>query len=87
MILTFGMLYNYKKNILRNYLFKDFREIYKFGYFIYSFVLYGYGGELSTQGDMYGYGVLLLKMFTGKIPTNNIFIDNISLHSYVFQTK
>ncbi|XP_057467673.1 probable LRR receptor-like serine/threonine-protein kinase At3g47570 [Actinidia eriantha] len=43
---------------------------------------YGMGAEVSTQGDMYSYGVLLLEMFTGKRPTDNMFIDNISLCSY-----
>lgn len=31
---------------------------------------------------MYSYGVLLLEMFTGERPTDNIFSDNICLHSY-----
>ncbi|GFZ08710.1 leucine-rich repeat protein kinase family protein [Actinidia rufa] len=43
---------------------------------------YGMGAEVSTQGDMYSYGVLLLEMFTGKRPTDNMFIDNTSLCSY-----
>ncbi|KAL7166762.1 hypothetical protein ACSBR2_037440 [Camellia fascicularis] len=43
---------------------------------------YGMGAEISTQGDMYSYGVFLLEMFTEKRPTNNMFTDNINLHSY-----
>ncbi|CAL5428618.1 unnamed protein product [Camellia sinensis] len=44
---------------------------------------YGMGEKVSTQGDMYSYGVLLLEMFTGKGPTSNIFTSNVNLHSYV----
>lgn len=41
------------------------------------------GVEVSPQGDVYSYGVLLLEMFTGKRPTNIMFTDNLSLRSYV----
>ncbi|XP_028115640.1 probable LRR receptor-like serine/threonine-protein kinase At3g47570 [Camellia sinensis] len=44
---------------------------------------YGMGVEVSMQGDMYSYGVLLLEMFTGKRPTNNMFTGNVNHHSYV----
>ncbi|XP_028106731.1 probable LRR receptor-like serine/threonine-protein kinase At3g47570 [Camellia sinensis] len=44
---------------------------------------YGMGEQVSTQGDMYSYGVLLLEMFTGKAPTGNMFTGNVNLHSYV----
>ncbi|CAL5432204.1 unnamed protein product [Camellia sinensis] len=43
---------------------------------------YGMGEEVSTQGDMYSYGVLLLEMFTGKGPISNMFTRNVNLHSY-----
>ncbi|XP_024031918.1 probable LRR receptor-like serine/threonine-protein kinase At3g47570 [Morus notabilis] len=44
---------------------------------------YGMGGEASIQGDVYSYGILLLKMFTGKRPTNEIFKEDFNIHQYV----
>ncbi|XP_059660853.1 putative receptor-like protein kinase At3g47110 [Cornus florida] len=44
---------------------------------------YGMGGQMSILGDVYSYGILLLEMFTGKRPTDELFKDNLSLHSFV----
>lgn len=44
---------------------------------------YGMGGEVTTEGDVYSFGVLLLEMFTGRRPTDELFKDNVNLHSFV----
>ncbi|XP_058222984.1 probable LRR receptor-like serine/threonine-protein kinase At3g47570 [Rhododendron vialii] len=43
---------------------------------------YGLGEEISTRGDMYSYGVLLLEMFIGKWPTDCMFTKTLSHSSY-----
>ncbi|GMY08456.1 probable LRR receptor-like serine/threonine-protein kinase At3g47570, partial [Fagus crenata] len=44
---------------------------------------YGMGGEPSTEGDVYSYGVFLLEMFLGKRPTDEMFKDDLNLHNFV----
>ena len=43
---------------------------------------YGLGGSTWPQGDVYSYGILFLEMFTGKRPTEHMFPDGLSLHSF-----
>ncbi|XP_039170617.1 probable LRR receptor-like serine/threonine-protein kinase At3g47570 [Eucalyptus grandis] len=44
---------------------------------------YANESQVSREGDVYSYGVLLLEMFTGLSPTSNMFRDNLNLHNYV----
>lgn len=41
------------------------------------------GGRVSSQGDIYSFGVLLLEIFTGRRPTSELFEDNETLHNFV----
>ncbi|XP_039004313.1 probable LRR receptor-like serine/threonine-protein kinase At3g47570, partial [Hibiscus syriacus] len=44
---------------------------------------YGTGSVLSTKGDVYSYGILLLEMFTGKRPTDERFKEGLSIRYFV----
>lgn len=55
-------------------------------YFIIYFdhyVEYGMGGKPSREGDLYSFGVLVLEMFIGKRPTDQLFVGDLTLRSYV----
>ncbi|KAK4425128.1 putative LRR receptor-like serine/threonine-protein kinase [Sesamum alatum] len=44
---------------------------------------YAMGERVSTQGDVYSYGILLLEMFTNRRPTDETFEDHDNLHTFV----
>ncbi|KQK19388.1 hypothetical protein BRADI_1g47990v3 [Brachypodium distachyon] len=43
---------------------------------------YGEGSPISTLGDVYSLGILLLEMFTGRSPTDDMFRESLDLHKY-----
>uniref|UniRef100_A0A0E0JE53 Protein kinase domain-containing protein n=1 Tax=Oryza punctata TaxID=4537 RepID=A0A0E0JE53_ORYPU len=43
---------------------------------------YGEGSAVSTLGDIYSVGILLLEVFTGKSPTDDMFRDSLDPHKF-----
>ncbi|EYU40963.1 hypothetical protein ABFS82_07G099400 [Erythranthe guttata] len=44
---------------------------------------YGMSNSISTKGDVYSYGILVLEMFTNKRPTDDLFNEHVNLHNFV----
>lgn len=44
---------------------------------------YARGGHVSTSGDVYSFGILLLEMITGKRPTDPVFKDGLEIINFV----
>eukprot|EP01018_Ginkgo_biloba_P028002 Gb_41584 [translate_table: standard] len=44
---------------------------------------YGVGSNISTKGDVYSYGVVLLEMLTKKKPTSEMFVEELTLPKWV----
>ncbi|KAL8205041.1 hypothetical protein R6Q57_010664 [Mikania cordata] len=43
---------------------------------------YAMGSNVSSYGDIYSFGILILEMLTGKRPTHDMFSNGLSLHEY-----
>lgn len=51
-----------------------------------SLLEYAHGGHVSTSGDVYSFGIVLLEMITGKRPTDPMFKDGLDIINYVNST-
>ncbi|KAK2965844.1 hypothetical protein RJ640_003564, partial [Escallonia rubra] len=70
-------------NITRKYSQQGDRSIVVNGSIGYAALEYGMGGEASMYGEIYSYVILLLEMFTGRRPTDDVFQDGLTLHNHV----
>uniref|UniRef100_M1BZN6 Protein kinase domain-containing protein n=2 Tax=Solanum tuberosum TaxID=4113 RepID=M1BZN6_SOLTU len=47
---------------------------------------YGSEGLVSTMGDVYSYGIMLMETFTRKKPMDDLFVGELSLKRWVFES-
>ncbi|CAI0410072.1 unnamed protein product [Linum tenue] len=50
---------------------------------LHLFAEYGMGSAASKEGDVYSFGILLLELFSGKRPTDQLFEDGRNLRDYM----
>ncbi|CAD6232749.1 unnamed protein product [Miscanthus lutarioriparius] len=68
--------------------FLDSKSFYKYDMLINTFfffctiIEYGEGSPITTFGDVYSLGILLLEIFTGRSPTDDMFRGSMNLHKF-----
>ncbi|XVF83980.1 hypothetical protein PTKIN_Ptkin16aG0538100 [Pterospermum kingtungense] len=71
------------KSDLQNHTFSQSSSLGFRGTIGYAPPEYGLGCTVTTYGDVYSYGILLMEIFTGRRPTDEMFKENLNLHSFV----
>ena len=44
---------------------------------------YGFKGKVSTKGDIYSYGIILLELITRKKPTDEMFVGEANMRQWI----
>ena len=51
-------------------------------FFFCTIIEYNEGSSVTTLGDVYSLGILLLEIFTGRSPIDDMFTGSLDLHKY-----
>jgi serine/threonine protein kinase len=62
--------------------FYKYRMLINTTFFFCIIIEYGEGSSITTVGDVHSLGILLLEIFTGRSPTDDMFRGSMNLHKF-----